>query len=323
MTIRQLLEKHNQLTGIKLWDNELNGGTVDEILSRNKAKYYFKCERGLHESNLYDLSHVSNVKNLTFKCRKCNSFGQQIVDKFGQEFLDKIWSDKNDKLPFDYSYNSYYKVWFNCENQIHESYQKRIDHAFLRDCRCPECSNLIHPSKKKNLIGQKFGRLTVIDFAFYDKKKGGSYYICNCDCGKTNVQVYISALTTGKQISCGCYRDEQRKGENNPNWKGGITSEATKDRNSKQYIDWRNAVYQRDNYVCQCCGAKGGRLNAHHIKSFANYPELRFNIDNGITLCETCHSWEYEGSLHNIYGSQDVTPDQLFFYIKQRKQHIA
>ena len=61
------------------------------------------------------------------------------------------------------------------------------------------------------------------------------------------------------------------------------------DRRIPKYNDWRKAVYDRDGYTCQCCGKVGGRLNAHHIKSFAEYPELRFDVDNGITLCDRCH----------------------------------
>jgi 5-methylcytosine-specific restriction endonuclease McrA len=53
---------------------------------------------------------------------------------------------------------------------------------------------------------------------------------------------------------------------------------------------WREAVFARDKWTCQDCGdKKGGNLEAHHIKSFAEFPELRFAIDNGITLCKDCH----------------------------------
>ena len=78
-------------------------------------------------------------------------------------------------------------------------------------------------------------------------------------------------------------------GENHYNWKGGY-SQAYRERRNGQYKTWRTEVFQRDDYTCKGCGQKGGYLTAHHIKSFARYPDLRYDIDNGITLCEPCHS---------------------------------
>ena len=60
-------------------------------------------------------------------------------------------------------------------------------------------------------------------------------------------------------------------------------------RHSLEYTDWRGKVFERDGYKCQVCGQVGGTLNAHHIKAFKDYPKLRFDVDNGITLCERCH----------------------------------
>lgn len=60
-------------------------------------------------------------------------------------------------------------------------------------------------------------------------------------------------------------------------------------RRSTEYRLWRKAVFMRDGFTCQICGSHGVMLNAHHIKSYAAYPELRFDISNGITLCEVCH----------------------------------
>lgn len=78
-------------------------------------------------------------------------------------------------------------------------------------------------------------------------------------------------------------------GSNHWCWKGGITPENRMIRSSAKYRDWRKAVFERDNYTCQECFERGGKLNADHIKMFALYPELRFEVSNGRTLCEPCH----------------------------------
>ena len=77
--------------------------------------------------------------------------------------------------------------------------------------------------------------------------------------------------------------------EKNPNWKGGIIPEQNAMRQTHQYRNWRNDVYKRDNYTCQSCHKHGVRLEPHHIKPFAKFPELRFDVSNGITLCYECH----------------------------------
>jgi ribosomal protein S14 len=96
----------------------------------------------------------------------------------------------------------------------------------------------------------------------------------------------------------------KRCGLDSPNWKGGKTSLLLLLRSSSNMIDWRKAVFERDNYTCKICGDNhGGNLNAHHIiylknlikihniktrEESSNHLEL-WNISNGITLCEKCH----------------------------------
>ena len=68
---------------------------------------------------------------------------------------------------------------------------------------------------------------------------------------------------------------------------------------SREGIEWRLKIYKRDNFTCQSCGRVGSKLNAHHIKEWINFPELRFDINNGITLCFECHKL-----FHKLNGKQ-------------------
>ena len=94
----------------------------------------------------------------------------------------------------------------------------------------------------------------------------------------------------------------KNKGKNCYLWKGGITPENHKIRQSIENRLWREAVFARDNWACQGCYARSGNgkavfLEAHHIKSFVKFPKLRFAIDNGLTLCKQCHNLTKKGRI--------------------------
>ena len=80
-----------------------------------------------------------------------------------------------------------------------------------------------------------------------------------------------------------------RSGAGSYFWKGGVTKPNMIIRMSLEMRLWREAVFKRDNWTCIWCKVRGGKLSADHIKPFALYPELRFSIDNGRTLCRKCH----------------------------------
>ena len=80
-------------------------------------------------------------------------------------------------------------------------------------------------------------------------------------------------------------------GPDNWNWRGG-DSKPSKERRSYAAKQWRNAVRERDNYTCQKCGATE-RIHAHHIKAWKDYPRLRYDVNNGISLCVKCHQKEH------------------------------
>lgn len=106
-------------------------------------------------------------------------------------------------------------------------------------------------------------------------------------------------------------------------WDGFVTSENMRIRESAEYDAWRCEVFERDNYTCQCCGSrsKAGHsvvLHAHHLDSFALYEDKRFDVDNGVTLCDKCHDPRNQGSFHNLYGTLNNTIDQYQEYIQLR-----
>jgi len=82
---------------------------------------------------------------------------------------------------------------------------------------------------------------------------------------------------------------ESQKGEKGHNWQGGKTSINKGIRKSVDYKLWKEAVFKRDDFTCQECHVRGGILHSHHIKPFSLFPELRFDISNGQTLCKKCH----------------------------------
>lgn len=95
-----------------------------------------------------------------------------------------------------------------------------------------------------------------------------------------------------------------RFGKDNPNWRGGTMTANTAIRESLEYEDWRKKVFERDCYTCQTCGEIGGRLEADHIKIFSLYPELRFDINNGQTLCKPCHRLKTKEDLRENWSNQ-------------------
>ncbi|MFA7192405.1 MAG: HNH endonuclease signature motif containing protein [Candidatus Paceibacterota bacterium] len=73
-------------------------------------------------------------------------------------------------------------------------------------------------------------------------------------------------------------------------YKGGIYPINLALRNSLEYKLWRESVFKRDKFCCVLCGdSTSGNIEADHIMPFSTYPELRFDIDNGRTLCKPCH----------------------------------
>jgi len=92
----------------------------------------------------------------------------------------------------------------------------------------------------------------------------------------------------------GLWKSKYEIGSKSSGWKGGKSNIYKRLRSSKKFKEWRKKVFERDNYICQICGARSkvGHpvfLHPHHLKSFTLYPKLRFDVNNGQTVCVKCH----------------------------------
>ena len=165
--------------------------------------------------------------------------------------------------------------------------------------------------------GDKFDRLTVIqetDKRYFRQK----LWVCKCSCGK-EVLVTSGNLKAGRKRSCGCLIDEARSnlgksriGPKNPRWRSDLTNEDRRNlsykfrhlQNNPMLVEWRNSVFKRDKFNCQVCGKNGG-VNSHHLFSWGSCKEKRYDTDNGITMCRSCHK-----KFHEEFGWGNNTPDQ-------------
>jgi len=99
-------------------------------------------------------------------------------------------------------------------------------------------------------------------------------------------------------------------GDKNPNWKGGVTDDNHSIRHSIEMKRWKKMCLKRDNFICQKTGKNSRMLAVHHIKSFAEFPELRFDLENGITFSRDAHL-----EFHKIYGKVGNTQEQVMEFI--------
>lgn len=159
------------------------------------------------------------------------------------------------------------KLSFKCLNckTIWKDYPSRKETKKFCSVECRANSKQHIKILKKRSMGNTWGSLKKITPEFRKK---------------------ISIAHTGKvrpNVS------KSKAGNKNPNWKGGISPEYKRIRRSSKFFQWRKKVFERDNYTCQMCFNRGGELHPDHIKQFAYYPELRFELSNGRTLCKECH----------------------------------
>lgn len=189
---------------------------------------------------------------------------------------------------------------YNCQHCGKENKKEGRKHRFCnRICYHAYTQGKTFPNKKTIKKGQHLSPNTEFKKGLKPWNYGIRKTRLCVNCGKEFVVFKNSQCYCSK----GCASSSHQKGKNKSlqarqNMSKAKTKESIfmgfKNRRksiitSFEYRNWRINVFKRDSFTCQICRKVGVYLEAHHIKSWSKYPELRLDVNNGITLCKECH----------------------------------
>lgn len=181
-------------------------------------------------------------------------------------------------------------------------------------------------SPRSAVAGRVFGRLTPQEPAGKDPQ-GRMVWKCACACGNEK-RVRARHLVSGQVVSCGCHARSlgsvngkasahKLRGSLSHLYKPNLSAQDREDRrNLVEVRQWRRSVFERDQYTCAVCGVRGREMNAHHLNSWAEFPEQRFDVANGVTLCRPHHK-----EFHDHMGGErrPCTADDYTAWYVQRE----
>lgn len=174
--------------------------------------------------------------------------------------------------------------WKNC-NSCGKEYQGVGSNFCSRKC-----------SANLKVVEHTDGTVTVV----LKQRHTGHDYGAQISAAKKGRQAHPNSIAAANNSRRGVKLTEEHKkkcsealsGSKHPNWKEDRT---LLKKNEKKHLDvqyqlWATSVKNRDGWTCRMCdGGCSGRLEAHHIYDWTNFPEKRYQIKNGITLCHAHH----------------------------------
>ncbi len=270
----------------------------------NRTPMRYKCYCGR-----IDYIRLDNFQKGS-RCGECGREKTKKSNSLSLEEVRKVFSVNNCTLLESEYQNAHTLMEYRCScGNI-----ARITLSnFKAGCRCAECKSVkikerLQYSQEEVMTILKQNNLEIL--SEYDGYHSNITYKClKCTyIGKRSLSSIICALYPCKN----CYI-ENITGENSIHWKNDLTQEFRENgRATNEDYEWKRIVKERDNFTCQCCNRRGVEIHAHHINNYADFPEHRYEISNGITLCKECHI-----QFHKNYGKKMNNIVQLEEFISK------
>lgn len=177
-----------------------------------------------------------------------------------------------------------------------------------RGAKCKECGYKNRDNRRTPLseVREYFasqGCLLLV--SKFDYEGSAKQLTFRCSCGETWSTTYYNFR---QGVRCGKCTVKKYSGPNNYNYKPDLTDEERERyRYDSRLREWSRVVKERDRFTCVFCeDDTGGNLMSHHLDGYSEFPEKRYDVDNGVTLCDICHK-----DFHDMYGYGGNTREQF------------
>lgn len=249
------------------------------------------------------IQRLDKIKRANGKLRCCSRISSNNINK-GHEIADK-WNLIFKELTFK---NSQHKNEWECP--IHGTFNYALFTALQIDISpCKKCSNGI---KQKNLADEllslyaKVPHIKLLDPEIKTRRSSHNWY-----CSLHDYTTTSNLELLNKTLRLKCCRAKEYSGTNHPFYNSDIPDDKRiKKRHYNATNNWSKRVRERDGWKCVICGYNQ-KCVAHHLDSYLAFPNKRYDVNNGVTLCRPHHI-----DFHKKYGTTRTTRSQFEEYIK-------
>lgn len=276
------------------------------LLSKEYKNMHTKLEIKCEKNHVYKVTFDSFYNSKT-DCPRCQGRGKltyedvknyiEIESSSGYRLLSKEYKNNSTKLDVMCPLGHIHNICYSSFQQGH---------------RCAKCAEI--EKVERQTYSYEYVKETIesTGYKLLSNSYKGSFEYLTVMCKENHIyDVTFSNFLMGKRCK-ECHINNNR-GKESPRWNHTLTNEEREiQRNFEGYTKWRDSVYKRDNYTCQCCGDnKGGNLNAHHKDGYNWCIDRRIDVGNGVTLCNECHK-----DFHLFYEYGHNTEEQYIEWLE-------